>query len=340
METREEPEFREYPEIENHYNKLMKKFIDEHNTDELWVATEKVHGTNFCFIHDGNELVCAKRNSLLKPTDKFFNFQVIVLKHGDKVGELFKAFKEIEPEATKIKVYGEFYGGLYPGVKSANKPIQTSIVYTPELEFEAFDLFYHDANDEVKIFNYKRAVELFEKVKLPYALIQAEGTLQELMKTLNAEAFESTVYSKHGLPKIDGNQAEGYVLKPAEAVWIDSQRLSIKWKNSRHLESVPVVKPVKEAPKKKEVVVSAEEREIIDKCVAYISQERYSNIVTKLTEDERNEKNMNKLMMADAWKDLQKAETDDFVKAANKMKGKIMPEMQKALVTLHSQNLT
>ena len=66
--------FKGYPEIENHYNKLMQKFIDEHTTDELWVATEKVHGTNYCFIFDGKELVCAKRNSLLAPKDKFFSF--------------------------------------------------------------------------------------------------------------------------------------------------------------------------------------------------------------------------------------------------------------------------
>jgi len=206
------------------------------------------------------------------------------------------------------------------------------------LEFEAFDLFYHDASDELKVFNYKKAVELFEKVKLPYALIQAEGTLKDLMKTLNAENFESTVYSKHGLPKINGNQAEGYVLKPADAVWIDSQRLSIKMKNSKHLESAPAIKPVKEAPKKKEVTLSTEEQEIVDKCLSYISQERYSNIATKLTEDERNAKNISKMMIADAWKDLQKAEADEFVKSANKLKGKIMPEMQKALVELHTQN--
>lgn len=338
MESREEPDFKEYPEIENHYNKDMQKFIDEHQSDELWVATEKIHGTNFCFIHDGNELICAKRNSFLKPTDKFFNFQVIVKKHSDKVAELFKAFKEVQPDAKLIKIYGEFYGGIYPNVKSGNKPIQTTIVYTPELEFEAFDLFYHDINDEVKVFNYKKAVELFDKVKLPYAHIQAEGALKDLMKTLNAEKFESTVFSKHGLPKIDGNLAEGYVLKPAEAVWIDSQRLSIKLKNSKCLESAPAIKPVKEAPIKKEIAVSEEEQTVVDRCMSYISQERFSNIATKLTEDERNEKNINKMMIADSWKDLQKAETDAFVKVANKLKGKIMPEMQKACATLFASN--
>ena len=63
-----------YPEIENHYNKLIQQYIESHSTEEIWVATEKIHGTNFSFIHDGNTLTCAKRNSFLKDNDKFFNF--------------------------------------------------------------------------------------------------------------------------------------------------------------------------------------------------------------------------------------------------------------------------
>jgi hypothetical protein len=74
MESTTETAFVGYPEIENHYNRETKKFIDEHTTDELWVATEKIHGTNFCFIHDGKDLTCAKRTSLLAMTDKFFGF--------------------------------------------------------------------------------------------------------------------------------------------------------------------------------------------------------------------------------------------------------------------------
>ena len=80
-----------------------------------------------------------------------------------------------------MKVFGEFYGGTYPNIKSSNKPIQTSIVYTPELEFEAFDLFYETKEGKTKILNYKVACDLFEKVKLPHAEILVEGTLKDLM---------------------------------------------------------------------------------------------------------------------------------------------------------------
>lgn len=102
------------------------------------------------------------------------------------------------PNLSAIKVYGEFYGGVYPDSKSKNKAIQKTIFYTPELEFEAFDLFYQvteeDGTTTDKIFNYKEAVELFSKVNLPHAHILAEGNLKELLSTLDPETFESTIY--------------------------------------------------------------------------------------------------------------------------------------------------
>ena len=39
-------------------------------------------------------------------------------------------------------------------------------------------------------------------------------------------------------------------------------------------------------------------------------------------------------MIADVWKDIGKAEDEKVVKDANKIKGKIMPEMQKEIARL------
>jgi hypothetical protein len=82
------------------------------------------------------------------------------------------------PDVSLIKVYGEFYGGIYPNLKNKFGAIQTTIVYTPDIEFEAFDLFYDLQDGTSKIMNYKTAVELFKKSEVPYAHIQAEGTLK------------------------------------------------------------------------------------------------------------------------------------------------------------------
>ena len=136
---------------------------------------------------------------------------------------------------------------------------------------------------------------------------------------------------------MEKNFAEGFVLKPVEEIWIDGERVSIKFKNSKCLETAPAVKEEKKPAPKKEVVISKEDQEVIDRCMAYVNKERLENIATKLTEDERNAKNVNKLMIADIWKDFGKAEDEKIVNAANKIKGKIMPLMQKEIGVLFEE---
>jgi Rnl2 family RNA ligase len=147
MESKQEISFLSFPEIENHYNKETIKFIEEHGDDQDWVATEKVHGTNFCFICDGVEVTCAKRTSLLAEKDGFMNFQTIAKKYNAMVMELFNEVKAIQADVKLIRVFGEFYGGYYnhPDVaKPKSKPIQTGPSYCDGLDFEAFDLFFEN----------------------------------------------------------------------------------------------------------------------------------------------------------------------------------------------------
>ena len=61
------------------------------------------------------------------------------------------------------------------------------------------------------------------------------------------------------------------------------------------------------------------------------------NIISKLTEDQRNEKTVSGMMMQDAWKDFAKAEEKAIVDKANKLKGKIMPLMKEHSVFLFSK---
>lgn len=59
--------------------------LETYSTEELWVATEKVHGTNFCFIHNGTTLKCAKRTSFLENNNSFYNFQTIAKKYEPSI---------------------------------------------------------------------------------------------------------------------------------------------------------------------------------------------------------------------------------------------------------------
>jgi ribosomal protein L14E/L6E/L27E len=68
--------------------------------------------------------------------------------------------------------------------------------------------------------------------------------------------------------------------------------------------------------------------------------ERLTNIVTKLTEDERTQKKVNTMLIADVWKDFPKAEDENVVKQANKLKGKIMGIMQKESIRLFEEYMS
>ena len=51
-----------------------------------WIATEKIHGSNFSFVTDGTSVAVAKRTGLLQPVDKFFNWPYIYGKVQLEVG--------------------------------------------------------------------------------------------------------------------------------------------------------------------------------------------------------------------------------------------------------------
>jgi len=58
--------------MNNHYQCNFSK-----HQDNIWVATEKVHGFNYSFICDGVTVCPAKKGSTLSPTTGFNNHQKV-----------------------------------------------------------------------------------------------------------------------------------------------------------------------------------------------------------------------------------------------------------------------
>lgn len=336
--------FNSYPEIENHYNKSIIEMINEYQTDELWVATEKIHGTNFSFICSDEGLQCARRTGILKDKDSFNNFQGTILKkHGDNIKELYKCLKEegVIANLTSITIFGEFYGGIYPGMKSVGKKIQDFIYYSPSSEFEAFDLFYTTSdNAEKQIYPYKESCLFFERFKIPFAAVLHEGTVKELLAKLDPNTFQSTIYAKHGLPKLDDNIAEGYVIKPNVAMkdkW--GNRMSIKVKSDRCLEGPkPPAATQKAAPAKKAPVeLTPEQEEVLARALSYVNKNRMENLWSKLTDEEKIEKTVVSALMTDAQKDFNKAESKEVIAISNKIKPQLMPALKEECLKLFKE---
>ena len=78
----------------------------------------------------------------------------------------------------KFSIYGEYFGGNFPGADSKMKPVQKGIAYCPNHEFMAFDI-------KVSIPEYNFWVDVtdfdkFLKDNIKYVPIYARGTFDEV----------------------------------------------------------------------------------------------------------------------------------------------------------------
>ena len=104
----------------------------------------------------------------------------------------------------KFAVYGEYFGGNYPGEIGGDKKLQSvqkGVYYIPHHEFAVFD---------VRIFTEKTAfwVDVTDIPKclgdnLKFVPVYARGTFDEMMN-LNAK-IDSTIPELYGFPKIEKN---------------------------------------------------------------------------------------------------------------------------------------
>ncbi|HEU4534432.1 MAG TPA: RNA ligase family protein [Polyangiaceae bacterium] len=194
-----------------------------------WVVTEKIHGANFCFLVDEGGVRCAKRKALLEPGEDFFGHRAVLRRLEGRLRALFAACRGARPGLATLFVYGELFGGSYPhplvAPVAGAEPVQTGVHYAPDVEFCAFDLGYATADPAAPrdYFDYDAALAHAAAAGVPIAEPLFRGGYAEAMAY--PERFESTLPRRLGLPPLPaGNLAEGVVIKPAPAVWLETPK--------------------------------------------------------------------------------------------------------------------
>ena len=189
-----------------------------------------------------------------------------------------KSEQKEQYELSHISVYGELFGGFYPiskaklttikknGKNKKNKKkrksnddddklseekkmdndenngdnfvVQREILYSPNIEFYAFDvaiiLKNMNDNDNNKTrrqyMNYEDAILLFESVKMFYAKPLFIGKYEDCLN-YNYE-FETNIAKWLGLPPLSKeygkNLAEGIVIKPMKNIYIEGKNGKLK----------------------------------------------------------------------------------------------------------------
>lgn len=202
------------------YTKIYEAITDAKTIPKnmKWIVTEKVHGSCFCFIYDtqAKNLVCAKRKSVLKDGEYFFGYADILPEYLPKIQAIcLNCIQKLKLDTTlviHINVYGELFGGSYPGIESKYKPVQSGIYYSPNLHFYAFDISYISNGIETYV-DFETSLEIFKSNEIlhaePLKIYNSLGAAIE-----HKIGFDSTIPTKLKLPALkDKNTAEGIVIR-------------------------------------------------------------------------------------------------------------------------------
>jgi Rnl2 family RNA ligase len=256
--------FVKYNSIENTYRTKEIMRIQTHGFDKgEWSVTEKVHGSNFSFLYDGNELKTAKRTGFC--SDGFFNCHVIIEKYGLKIIDLYN-----DIGCKEIQVYGEIFGGNYPGLKSEYKSIQKGVFYTNDIEFYGFDI-----KADGEFLSVDKANELFKLYNIFYAEELFRGSFQECLDYQNE--FNSTLPAKLGMEPLETNICEGVVIKPIEPKYFNGgSRVILKNKNDKFTE-----RDTSKQREKKPVTVGPEALKLLDEMRSMINENRLRAVLSK-----------------------------------------------------------
>lgn len=195
-----------------------------------WIATEKIHGANFCVVTDGAQVRCAKRKAYLDPDEDFFGHRALLERLGPRVLTAAAGVLARDPRVELVFIYGELFGGGYPhaevGADPAVQPVQTGCWYSPTIELCAFDLGVLRERERAYV-DHDEAARVFAEAGIFHAEPLARGSYEEMMSL--PIGFESTIPAALGLPPLPpGNKGEGVVVKPVRAVSVPRRAGSIR----------------------------------------------------------------------------------------------------------------
>ncbi|MFG2822258.1 RNA ligase family protein [Kitasatospora sp. NPDC048365] len=217
------------------YPKIPERAALSRSAVRRWTATEKVHGAHLALLCEDGTVRAAKRRGLLDgdAMDGFFGLARIWPVLSVAATRIGSALREEYRTAGPVVLYGELFGGRYPHPAvppERNVPtVQTGVWYAPGLHWSVYDAVVNVGGEQWWVGDavLRRAADA---AGLRCAPLLGEGPLVR-MQELPA-AFPTRVPDGFGLPPLEENLAEGYVLKPTEDVPVSAGRPLLKVKQA------------------------------------------------------------------------------------------------------------
>lgn len=277
-------EFHKFSSLENTYRQnIVDKIVYEGKNTGMWLVTEKLHGANFSFWCDGNEVKVASRTQFVDGT--FFNCQKVINKHSD---DILKFHNKTFPVGTVVSIYGELYG----------KGVQKEIEYG-ELRFSAFDV---RVNGEP--LHKVAAIAMIEQIGIKFSPIIHSGSFEECIQINN------TFRSKETPEDFEGdNYAEGLVIEPfIPARFNNDNRIYLKNKSEKFTE-----KKTKTAKIPTNMTMPDEVTALLNDVSEYITENRVNNVISKIGKvTNKDFAKVAGLLVQDAVEDYEKDTENDL----------------------------
>lgn len=321
-----------YSKIEN--ADLNQKFLAELRALSAavpgeWVATEKVHGANFCFETDGVGVEYASRTCKLGGDCNFYNARTAMPRYHPFVREAFKLAKQRSPELQRLLIYGEYFGGYYPGlpVEPGMRKVQPGIAYSPGHHFYAFDVSLNGPQ-EGNYMDFDDARELLLAAGFPLvATPLRRGSLQDVIN-IDVETLETTLPEQLGHPPLDQWRiAEGVIVRPAR----ESRSVKLRgggrpilkkkskafWEATNQQGMADKMRRVEAGGTK--LTNEGPTGEAIQKGLGFLSENRLRAVISKDPSllDPVQQMKLTGLFMKDVWQDFSDA-NDEELKALGK----------------------
>jgi Rnl2 family RNA ligase len=255
-------EFNTYSSIENSYRDKFLEKVRFENYQGKYQITEKLHGANFSFYSDGEEIKTASRNQFVE--DGFYNSKEVTNKILKNISDIFEGiFSSRVFNVKKVVIYGELCGD----------GVQSGIKYGPK-DFYVFDILV-STDDDLKIWLLPSLTEtLCNAHSVSHApILEDSATLEEAL-SYNVD-FNSKILG------LEDNLAEGIVIKPREPYFLhNGSRVILKKKSEKFSENNNKAK-VRTSPL---ADYTEEMTDIFSNLLSMLTENRTMNSVSKIGE--------------------------------------------------------
>ena len=267
--------FLKYPSLTNHYA-LGKDRRIPYVYDDVWYATEKIHGANISIVaaKDTEEVGLAKRSGFLTLDDKQFGgFKTWVSEQGDELVDSLNKFLAWEG-VTQVHAFGEYFGEKV-------QRMDYELCKQGQVDVKLFNLILEYDGGTI---HYVVSRDMMEKY-IPVKYLTPVSNKKTLRELVNGDLEVQSIY---------GGISEGQVYQPTKGYVLNDtfQFYGVKHKTKEFAEVTKSTSKVKE-----KVEYSPEFLSLVEDVSRYITNNRLNNVLSH-GDFELENKNIGVIMIA------------------------------------------